>query len=181
MLFRSTPSSPDNIYTVTRNINGEGGSLKGVEVQYQQPFYFLPGVLKNFGFIGNLTLLDSKVNFGTTANPLFEQLTGLSKTGYNATLYYEDDKFSARVSGAYRSSFLTRVPGQNGNDVEGTRATFNVDAAMSYALTEQIKLTLEGINLTDEIRKQFIDSVGDRQVTFNHTGRSILFGVRFTM
>jgi TonB-dependent receptor len=180
-LLAGTPSSPDNIYTVTRNVNGEGGSLKGLEVQYQQPFYFLPGVLQNFGFIGNLTLLDSEVNYGTTAAPLLEQLTGLSKTGFNATLYYEDDRFSARVSGAYRSSFLTRVPGQNGNDVEGTDATFNVDASMSYALTDQIRLTLEGINLTDEIRKQYVDSLGQRPVTYHHTGRSILFGARFTL
>ncbi len=180
-LLDGSPSSPDNIFSVTRNINGQGGNLKGLEVQYQQPFTFLPGVLQNFGYIGNLTLLDSKVNFGTVANPNFNQLTGLSKTGFNSTLYYEDDRFSARVSGAYRSSFLTRVPGQNGNDVEGTRGTLNIDASMSYALTDQIKLTVEGINLTDEIRKQFVDSVGDRPVTFNHTGRTILFGARFTM
>jgi TonB-dependent receptor len=180
-LLDGTPSSPDNIFTVTRNINGQGGNLKGVEIQYQQPFTFLPGVLRNFGFIGNLTLLDSKVNFGTLANPNLNQLTGLSKTGFNSTLYYEDEKFSARVSGAYRSSFLTRVPGQNGNDIEGTNATLNIDASMSYALTKQIKLTLEGINLTDEIRTQFVDSVGQRPVTHNHTGRTILFGARFTL
>lgn len=180
-LLAGTPSSPDNIYTVTRNINGEGGELRGLEIQYQQPFFFLPGALSNFGFIGNLTLLDSEVNFGNAAVPLLEQLTGLSKTGFNTTLYYEDDRFSARVSGAYRSSFLTRVPGRNGNDVEGTRATLNIDASMSYALTDQIKLSLEGINLTDEIRKQFVDSVGDRPSTYHHTGRSFLIGARFTL
>jgi iron complex outermembrane recepter protein len=162
-------------------VNGEGGDLKGIEIQYQQPFTFLPGVLKNFGFLGNLTLLDSEVNYGTAAAPLRDQLTGLSKTGFNTTLYYEDSKFSARVSGAYRSSFLTRVPGQNGNDIEGTRATFNVDAAMSYAITDKIRVTVEGINLTDEIRAQFVDSVGDRPVTFNHTGRTVLVGARFTL
>ena len=31
----------------------------------------------------------------------------------NATLYYDDGAFSARVSAAYRQEFLTRVPGQN--------------------------------------------------------------------
>jgi TonB-dependent receptor len=180
-LLDGTPATPDDIFTVTRNINGEGGSLKGIEIQYQQPFTFLPGVLKNFGFLGNLTLLDSEVNYGTTAAPLLDQLTGLSKTGFNTTLYYEDSRFSARISGAYRSSFLTRVPGQNGNDIEGTRETFNVDAAMSYAITDNIRITLEGINLTDEIRAQYVDSVGDRPVTFNHTGRTVLIGARFTM
>ncbi|WP_285711492.1 TonB-dependent receptor [Erythrobacter oryzae] len=180
-LLAGSPSSPDDIFIVTRNINGEGGSLKGIELQYQQPFTFLPGVLKNFGFLGNLTLLDSEVNYGTLAAPLRDQLTGLSKTGFNTTLYYEDSKFSARISGAYRSDFLTRVPGQNGNDIEGTRSTFNVDAAMSYAITDNIRVTLEGINLTDEIRPQFVDSAGDRPVTFNRTGRTVLVGVRFTL
>jgi iron complex outermembrane recepter protein len=180
-LLVGTPSSVDDIYTVSRNVNGEGGDLKGLEIQYQQPFFFLPGILKNFGFIGNLTLIDSEVNYGTTAAPLLEQLTGLSKKAYNATLYYEDKKFSARVSGAFRSDFLTRVPGQNGNDVEGTNKSFNVDAAMSYALTDQIKITLEGINLTDEFKDQYVDSAGNRPVTYHHTGRSVLFGFRFTL
>jgi iron complex outermembrane recepter protein len=180
-LLEGSPSGPDDIFNVTRNINGEGGELKGIEIQYQQPFTFLPGVLKNFGFLGNLTLLDSDVNYGTAAAPLRDQLTGLSKTGFNTTLYYEDKKFSARVSGAYRSSFLTRVPGQNGNDIEGTRSTFNLDAAMSYAVNDRIRVTLEGINLLDTIRPQFVDSVGDRPVTFNRTGRTVLVGARFTM
>jgi iron complex outermembrane receptor protein len=187
-LLVGTPSSVDDIYTVTRNINGEGGKLKGIEMQYQQPFFFLPGVLNNFGFIGNVTLIDSKVNYGTSLAPRRNQLLNLSKQAFNATLYYEDKKFSARVSGAYRSKFLTRVPGQNGsttgpleNDVEGTNSTFNVDAALSYALTDNIRLTLEGINLTDEFRNQFIDSAADRPVTNTHTGRSVLFGARFTL
>lgn len=180
-LLSGSPSGPDDIFTVQRNVNGEGGDLKGIEIQYQQPFTFLPGVLKNFGFLGNLTLLDSEVNYGTLAAPLRDQLTGLSKTGFNTTLYYEDSKFSARISGAYRSDFLTRVPGQNGNDIEGTRSTFNVDAAMSYAINDRIRVTVEGINLTDEIRAQFVDSVGDRPVTFNHTGRTVLVGARFTL
>ena len=187
-LLIGTPSSVDDIYTVTRNVNGEGGKLKGIEIQYQQPFFFLPGVLKNFGFTGNVTLIDSDVNYGTSAAPRRNQLLNLSKQAFNATLYYEDKKFSARVSGAYRSKFLTRVPGQNGsttapleNDVEGTNSSFNVDAALSYAITKQIRVTLEGINLTDEFRNQFIDSAGDRPVTNTHTGRSVLFGFRFTL
>ena len=30
-------------------------------------------------------------------------------------------------SAAYRDEYLTTVPGRNGNDVEGTAATLNVD------------------------------------------------------
>ena len=61
---------------------------------------------------------------GTT---ITDDLLNLSPRSYNATLYYDDGSFSARVSGSYRSAFLTRVPGQNNNDVEGKNDTFNVD------------------------------------------------------
>jgi TonB-dependent receptor len=181
-LLEGSPSDVDDIFNVQRNVNGEGGDLKGIEIQYQQPFTFLPGVLKNFGFLGNLTLLDSQVNYAAPgAPPRIDQLEGLSKTGFNTTLYYEDKKFSARVSGAYRSGFLTEDLGRNGNDIEGTRATFNVDAAMSYAINDRIRVTIEGINLTDEIRTQFVDRVGDRPVTHHRTGRTVLVGARFTL
>jgi hypothetical protein len=51
-----------------------------------------------------------------------DSLTGLSEKAYNATLYYDDRTFSARVSAAYRSDYLTTVPGRD-NNVEGTAST----------------------------------------------------------
>ena len=61
-----------------------------------------------------------------------DDLLNLSPKSYNATLYCDDVRFSARVTGSYVSGFLTRVPGQNNNDVEGSNKSLNVDASMSY-------------------------------------------------
>ena len=105
-------------------------------------------------------------------------LTGLSEDAWNATIYYEDDRFSARVSGAYRSDYLTTIPGRNLNTSESTASTFNVDFSSSYAITDRIKLTLEGLNLTDEVSDQFL-SPEDRSSFYHHYGRQILAGVRF--
>jgi outer membrane receptor protein involved in Fe transport len=105
-------------------------------------------------------------------------LIGLSKHAANGTLYYEDRKFSIRGSAAYRSSYLTAVPGTEGNSYNGTNRTFNVDAQMSYNLTNRIKLSLEAINLTDEENDQFADET-NRLNVLTHSGRQFNLGARF--
>src|SRR5205085_4841994 len=107
-------------------------------------------------------------------------LTQLSRHSANATLYYEDKRLSARVSAAYRSKYLTQIPAaEAGNDVQGTNSTLNVDASIQYTINPHFKVTLEGINLTDEFQDQFVDSRNMLSV-YHHTGREYLFGVRYT-
>ena len=97
-----------------------------------------------------------------------------------ARLNYEDNFLSARVSGSYRSRYLTRVPAQEaGNDVQGTNSTFNVDASVQFTLNDNLKLSLEGVNLTDERQDQFVDSRNMLSV-YHHTGREFLVGLRYT-
>jgi TonB-dependent receptor len=164
--------------------NTPGGDLKGVEVAYQQPFSFLPSFLKNFGTILNYTFVDSKIQYlGVVNNQnavvATDQLTGLSKNAANATLYYDNHIFSARVSAAYRSKYITGIPGRFLNDIEGTKATTNLDFSSSLALSKQFDVTLEALNLTDEFQDQYVDSVGDRLSVYHHTGRQFFFGARF--
>ena len=121
-----------------RPVNTEGGPLKGVEISYQQPFSFLPGPFDNLGAILNVTLVESRINYIKTpiadSPSLKTTYSALSKTAYNATLYYEDDRFSARVSAAYRDRYLTAVPsGTSSNDIDGVRDIVTVDASASYA------------------------------------------------
>lgn len=169
------------IFQVTTPINTNGGNLKGFEINYQQPFTFLPGFLKGFGTILNFSKVESKIDYlvsPTSTAVITDDLLNLSPTSWNGTLYYEDAKFSARGSVSYRKGFLTRVPGQNNNDVEGKNSTLNVDASMSYKLTANIEVTLEGVNLTDEVNDQFISRARNSSVVYNHTGREFLAGVR---
>jgi TonB-dependent receptor len=149
--------------------------LKGIEIQYQQPFTFLPGLWSNFGFTGNVTWVDSEVSYGTAGK---NRLTGQSKTTANATLYYEDGPFQARVSVAHRSQYLLSFPGANGNSEEGVNDTTNIDASMSYEFTPNLTFSLEGINLTDEYTDRYVD-VSDRVSDYRHTGREIAVGLRW--
>jgi iron complex outermembrane receptor protein len=178
-LLTSAGASVNDIFDVTNPYNGTGGTLKGVELQYQQPFTFLPDRFRGFGFIGNFTYVDSSVNYGTAAAPDYNKLTGQSKTTSNATLYYERDKFSARVSAARRSGFLTGYPGSNGNSEGGTHGSTFYDFSTSYKVRDNLTVTLEGINLSDEYTDAYVD-VADRVSDYRHTGREILLGVRWT-
>lgn len=166
--------SPSAEWTFNSTINGEGGDLKGFEVSYQQPFVFLPSFLANFGTILNYTYVDSEVEY---PGGITDDLEGLSKTSWNATLYYEVDRFSARVSAAYRDEFLTRVPGQNGNTVEGNLETLTLDASARYSVTDNVDLTLEMLNLTDEFQDQYVDA-SNRPNFYHHTGRNYILGAR---
>jgi TonB-dependent receptor len=165
--------------------NTPGGWVDGAEFNYQQPFTFLPGFLTHTGVLLNFTYTDSSVIYptglaapapATTTN----QLLGLSKYAANGTLYYEDDRWSARVSLAYRSRYLTRVPGQEvGTDADGFDETLNLDASVQYTLNKHFKLTLEGVNLTDQFENEFDDTGRDLSYYYHETGREILFGARY--
>jgi len=192
---------PTDKIVVTQPVNSNGGTIKGVEVGFQTPFTFLPGFLSNFGVQANYTYVKSNIEYplSTLAGaPIVTQpLVNLSQHAANGTLYYEDSRLTVRGSIAYRSGFLTGVPGRNGvspgpgpvfnpdagqptfNDVEGTHGTINVDMSASFRLTENFSLTFEGINLTDEYVDQYIDSEADRLSTYHHTGRQFYFGGRF--
>lgn len=182
--FCTGACSPSQIFQLTAAVNTEGGPLKGFEVSYQQPFRFLPGPLQNLGVQLNYTHVESEIDYCANALCTTFQtadLINLSPSSWNATLYYEDDKFSARVSTAYREGYTQNVPGRNGNQIEGKMETMNVDVSASYQLTEQVQLTFEGLNLTDEENHQFVGDGADRESTsvFHHTGRQYFVGARY--
>jgi len=172
----------NELFLVTAPINTEGGALKGFEISYQQPLRFLPGLLKNLGVIANFTLVESKIDYVTSATNaalIQDDLINLSPRSWNGTLYYDDGRFNIRGSVSYRSDYLQRVPAQNvANDVEGKNSTLNVDAAASFAITDQITLTAEGINLTDEYNDQFVDRDRNSPSVVHHTGRQFYLGAR---
>ena len=179
-------------WTIKSTANGAGADLKGIEVQLQGPFRFLPGFLSHFGGIANATFISSDADYkvtppATVANgPLGDAIVvnqtffGLSKRTYNGTLYYEDAKFSARASLAYRSGYVTGG-GSNGNVFAGNKSTLNLDASVRYHLTDHIELSLDGINLTDEYQGAYDDSDAVRNDSYNHYGRTIQAGIRFSL
>jgi len=180
-LLVGTGASPTDDFVFQQPLNTPGGDLKGYEISYQQPFTFLPAFWQDFGVQLNYTWVDSEIQYlsATGAPSAKGPMVGLSKNAWNATLYYDNQKFSARVSAAYRDEYLNQIPGREGSDVEGTKETTTVDASISYRLTDNLTISLEGLNLTDEWSDLWIDSVGDRSIAYTHTGRQYMLGFRY--
>lgn len=161
--------------------NGEGATIKGVEIGLNLPFSaFTDGALSDFGVLGNMTFVDSNqdVDFG---GQIFQTtFPGVSDFSANGTVYYDNGRFSVRISGAYRSDYNTGNSG-NGNFLEGFNSSFNLDAAIRYSLTDNIELTLDANNLTDEYRYRWTDNDARRNYENNHFGRIVMAGVRIEM
>jgi iron complex outermembrane receptor protein len=176
-------------YVFSTQANTPGGPLKGFEISYQQPFRFLPGLLSNLGTQLNYTHVESEIDYCTTATCaafVTEDLVNLSPNAWNATLYYDDGKLNARISAAYRDDYFQQVPAANGGTrgiaVTGKTETLSIDGSASYAVTDHVTVTLEGINLTDEPNRQYHgDLGGERNSTYvyHHTGRQVFIGARY--
>ena len=110
--------------------------------------------------------------------PVSLPLFNLSKLSTNATLYYEFGDWNIRVSDAYRGKYLDSA-GSNGNIGDGYKATNNVDFAAHYMLTDHLKLTLEGINLTDQPIIQYTDITAQRIEVMPRSGSTYSFGATY--
>ena len=181
-------------FTVTTNVNSPGGKLKGFELSAQRPFTFLPAPFDKFGAILNYTHVKSDIDyiiksptFGGTprvqtapAVLVTQPLVNLSPDAFNATLYYENGPFKARISGSYRDAYLIQVApsATNNNDVRIKEKTFNLDSQVSYELGK-FTVTLEAINLTDQEDSKVDDSTRMSSEEFVHYGRQYYLGVKY--
>lgn len=168
-------------FQVTTFLNGEGGTLKGFELNLQQPFTMLPGALRNTGVLFNYTRASSKIKYVTSPTnptPIEAEMTGLSPKSMNLTLYYDDGKASARLSATKRDAFLTLVPGGHLNDVEGKRGSMNVDFSSSYKLTDKTEVSLDAINLRNTADHKYGGSTRLDTRTYAVTGRTLMVGIR---
>ncbi|MDR7332566.1 TonB-dependent receptor [Roseateles asaccharophilus] len=181
------PTLPSSVVTVSRAANTPGGTLDGFEINLQMPFSFLPGFWSNFGLLANFTKVKSDITYITrTATPTLPQLSmnaalvGMSPNTRNFTLFYEDSKFSARVSAAYRAKYLFNVLGDvNGHDFTFVNASTNVDFSASYQVSPKLKVTFEAANLTDQATRYGRDSQRDDTLLYAHFGRTFGLGMSY--
>jgi iron complex outermembrane receptor protein len=172
-------TDPNREFQFRTTTNGEGATIKGVELGLNLPFSaFASGALANFGVLGNVTYVDSQQEIEFEDQIFETTFSGVSKYSANGTVYYDDGRISIRMSGAYRSGYNTGSSG-NGNFLEGYTSSFNLDAAIRYKVTDSVELTLDGNNLTDDYRYRWTDDNARRNYENNHFGRIIMAGVRF--
>ena len=166
-------------FEVRRRINGKGGDLDGFELQYQQPLTFLPGPdwVKKFGVIANYSKISSEVTRGGIKGPL----EGQSDKAYNATLYWENETFSARISLANTGEYFSNLSSSNSANWRIIEETNFVDISASYNLTENLKVSLEALNITDESRVEVMDESARRLISEETTGPQYFVGVSYRL
>jgi TonB-dependent receptor len=168
--YQSVVSRPAIQGGVTENIDVRApanftghGKIKGVEVAYQQTFDFLPGLFSGLGvnatysFIKSRGLPNSYLGvtntspIGRSGNLPLEQL---SKHNVNFTVFYEKGPVSLRAAYNWRSRFLLTA-----QDVIFpyypiyNEATGQLDASAFFSVTKNIKVGVQGVNLTNEVTK----------------------------
>jgi TonB-dependent receptor len=162
---------------VQRPVNGEGGTIEGFEVAAQYAFDF------GGGFNVNYTYSDSESPF---RNDVDEGLPipGVAKHAYNAQVYYQNFGFEARLSYTWRDkSFDSNFQFSDDNSTR-TYGVWNrdygqLDAQLGYQVTDNIGLTVEAINLTEQDQSQYLQ-YENLPFAFESGSRRILLGVRGT-
>lgn len=154
------------------NTNEESNTIYGVEVTAAHRLSWLPKPLDGLGFKLSYNYADSNFDFqdGTlgaitslnddattsTNNGLIvpSNLFGFSKHVLSAQVYYEIGGFSAQGVYKYRSNYFQQFVATPGR-VRYVDDTNVFEARISYKLTDNIKFSLEGINLFNEPRTNF--------------------------
>jgi iron complex outermembrane receptor protein len=174
----ATPEVIDGqTYNITRPINGlDEVTIDGFELGAQFAFDFLPGAWKNFGVMANATWSDDEGFRGT--NLLTGELLpfpGVSELSYNASLYYETDKFSVRTAYNWREAWLLTPAGRGGlpefNDDYGT-----LDASASWNVNENFTVFADVVNLLDEQKIEYNNPF--RRIGNETFGKRMYLGVR---
>ncbi|MCC5980793.1 MAG: TonB-dependent receptor, partial [Oceanicaulis sp.] len=147
---------------------------------WQQGFSFLPGLLGNTGIFANLTVTDSEMDIGRTVGGRSAfPLQGQSDTVYNVSLFYETDRFNARLSYNDRSDYLDSVS-TSGPDFDiYWEGRSQLDFTAAYEFTDSFELFFEAKNLTntDGVRYQ---GVRERVYEREAFGYTLFLGARFS-
>ena len=165
------------IFTVTRPINGEGASVKGVELSLQTPFTFLPDPFDGFGVVLNYTYADSESEIIFNDETIKTLLPGQSESSYNLIGYYEKGKFGTRLAYSWRDEFLDQIRASNSQRSNFYASYGQLDLNAQYDITDNIVLTFDALNLLEEETQRFGES-RDRNISYRETGRFFIIGGR---
>ncbi|GGA91141.1 TonB-dependent receptor [Neiella marina] len=140
----------------TTKSNGDGGTIKGMEVGYQQAFDFLPGIWSGFGVTANYTYSPSDSDsrdYDGDEMPIADN----SEHTSNLAIWYEKDGLQARIAHNYRSKqFKWIVNKAPYSFARWQDSTHYVDASVSYDFNEIVTVMLQGTNLFEEEQEQYL-------------------------
>jgi iron complex outermembrane recepter protein len=177
---RGTISYNGGTYNYSTTANAEGAVIEGAEFIYQQPFTFLPAPFDGLGVNFNYTYLESTAGTEVSKTGGTASLKGLSRNSFNTVLYYEKIGFDLRFAYNYKGKSVFGV--NQGAIVYTTDDYGQLDISAGYQINDNIKVTLKGINVTEEDEYRYSD-YGSIQLPYRlvDNGRRVSLGVRITL
>lgn len=150
---------------INRPVNGKGGTIQGFEVGYQQDLFQGIGVSANYTYVDG----EAKDAQGNDVS-----IPGNSDHTVNLSTYYENDDFSGRISYNFRTGYDT------GRGFPGYIDDYGqIDLSLTYNISENIAVVLEGINLNNEkIFSYQQEGVQQALTSVYADGRRFVTGVR---
>lgn len=176
---------------VSMPVNGGDGHLFGVEAGYSQHFGFLPRALQGLGFDVNWTHVTSKATLLQDASDAAHigqttsrsvALPRQSPNIANIALIFDSPRFSARAAWQYQGANI--VSYADGSATAGGDTYFyahsQIDASVTYNVTRQFALQVQGLNLNNAVFG-FFNGRPDAQFNIQreYYGRSVIVGVRY--
>lgn len=157
---------------VLRPENQGNGYVQGLEVAYNGFFDFLPGFWKNFGSRVSFTYVESGGARNIAGNPYDQNqrdnsrvndypLEGLSKTSYNAELYYSTDLFEARLAYNWREKYVLTMAAANLNIPAWADDYGELNASLSFNVAQNVKVGVQAVNLSDSTYRVLVDNIVD--------------------
>jgi len=135
-------------FAAARPRNAEAANVYGLELNAVHTFDYLPGWLSGFGTALNATFVDTNRDFSSISPEVRFAVVGLSDSK-NATVFYEQYGFSARIAYNRREAFLSSVSEGYGSEPLFVRSYDQIDAQVSYDVTDNATVFVEGTNILD--------------------------------
>ncbi len=120
-------------FVVSRPDNAGEATIKGFSLAYQQALW------GGLGLLANYTYADAEASNG-------DPMPWTSKDQYNISPFFENERWSARVTYSWRSKYYTQV--DRGNFLV-TDDYESLDASIGFRINDRLSLTLDGMNLLD--------------------------------
>lgn len=150
----------DEVFAVRTFGNFAGTKIRGLELGMAHAFKYLPGPLKHLGISANYTIVDESSDLvDQEGDPIGRR--GLSDRVFNIEPYYDDGRLSVRLAYNNRSEFTRRENVALGfarpetlPEIEASRE--QLDLAVRFRFTKNIRATFNAINLTNSGTERFL-------------------------
>jgi len=155
----------------TRDRNGETGTITGLELALQRAWD------NGWGAAFNYTYVTSDIDRAPDSGAADCDYNGLSPNTVNVSGFFENEKWSARLSYNYRDEFLFLCFDPNQGQPVNREAFGQFDLTASYNINDAYQVFFQGVNILDEERRDF-SIFRNRFLEYEDTGARYTIGVR---